>query len=73
MAKRCRHPHGISIKPDGINELMACRPELKEVHQNVTVYVSQCPKCGFVEICWRSQENSEHTILGELGPEPDEY
>lgn len=43
MAKRCQRPPGVVIKPDGIYELIACRPELKEVHKNVTVYVSQCP------------------------------
>ena len=72
MAKRCQHPPGVVIKPDGIHELIACRPELKEVHRNVTVYVSQCPVCGHIDLAWEAQDDSEHIILGELGPEPED-
>lgn len=72
MAKRCRHPNGVTIKPNGIDELLPCRVRLKEIHRNVTVHVSQCPVCGYVDLSWYEQEDSEHEILGELGPEPED-
>lgn len=70
MAKRCRLPAGVTIKPDGVNELDPCLYETKEIHRNVTVLVNQCKKCGHIELQWYAQEDSEHTVYGELGPEP---
>lgn len=72
MAKRCQHPGGITIKPDGIHTLLPCRYDLKEVHRNVTVRVHQCCVCGHIDIDWIPQDDSEHIIYGELGPEPDD-
>lgn len=72
MAKRCRHPEGVTIKPDGVNKLLPCQLDLKEIHRNVTVHVFQCPVCGHVDLSWYEQDDSEHIILGELGPEPED-
>lgn len=72
MAKRCRHPDGVTIKPDGIHDLLPCVLEDKEIHRNVTVYVRQCPVCGHIDLAWEAQDDSEHIILGELGPEPED-
>lgn len=67
--KRCRPPGGITIKPDGINELLPCLMEDKDIHRNVTVTVSQCLMCGHIKISWERQDDTEDEIFGELGPE----
>ncbi len=34
--KRCRFPHGITIKPDGVNELLSCVMEEKKLRYRGT-------------------------------------
>lgn len=69
---RCRFPDGITIKPDGVHPLDPCVYEDKEIHTNVTVYVSQCRKCGHVDIRWERQEDTEDILQEPLGPEPED-
>ena len=69
--KRCRHKGNVTVKPDGVNELIPCVMEDKEIHRNVTVIVRQCPVCGRVDISWNRQEDTEDEIIGELIPEPE--
>ena len=67
MAKhKCQFPDGITIKPDGVNDLDPCVYNLMEEHRNVTVRVYQCPKCGSVDISWVKQDDTESTIFEEL-------
>ena len=54
--KRCSFGEGITIKPDGIHELDPCFYEVIEVHENVTVEVSRCKRCGHVELLWYKTE-----------------
>lgn len=68
---RCRFPQGITIKPDGVNQLDPCTYKVKEIHTNVTVTVSQCEKCGHVDISWERQEETEDIIYEKLGPQPE--
>jgi hypothetical protein len=56
---KCSFPGGITIKPDGVNELDPCEYELTEKYRNVTVEILRCKKCGHVEILWFRQENTE--------------
>lgn len=56
---KCVFSGGISIKPDGVNDLDPCEYELTEKYRNVTVEVLRCKKCGHVEILWHRQENTE--------------
>lgn len=63
---KCRFPGGMVIKPNGVDELTACHFELKQVFQNVTVEVWQCPVCGNVDISWRRQDDTETVIFNEL-------
>lgn len=56
---KCNFPGGITIKPDGVNELDPCEYELIEKYRNVTVEILRCKKCGHVEILWFRQENTE--------------
>lgn len=56
---KCSFPGGITIKPDGVNELDPCEYELIEKYRNVTVEILRCKKCGHVEILWFRQENTE--------------
>ena len=59
MDKKCSFGEGITIKPDGVNELDPCIYEDIEMYTNVTVVVSRCKKCGHIEISWMKQENTE--------------
>ena len=60
---KCEFPKGISIRPDGINELDACHYDLIEKYKNVTVEILKCKKCGHVEVLWRKQDNTEELEL----------
>ena len=60
MDEKCSYPEGISIRPDGVNELDPCIYEVVEIHKNVTVALMQCINCGHEEIVWYSQPDSEH-------------
>ena len=63
---KCQFPDGVTIKPDGVNDLDPCTYDLMEEHRNVTVRVYQCPKCGSVDISWVKQDDTESTIFKEL-------
>lgn len=56
---KCHFPDGISIRPDGKNELDPCLYEEIEKYANVTVTVMRCRRCGHIEVCWERQENTE--------------
>lgn len=60
---KCTLPHGVVIKPDGINDLDPCQYRLTEIHKNVTVEVLRCPNCGAVSIAWLPQEDTEDIYL----------
>lgn len=55
---KCSFGPGIVIKPNGEDELDPCRYELIEKHENVTVEILRCKKCGHVEILWHRQEDT---------------
>ena len=57
--KKCNFGEGVSIKPDGVNELDPCMYEVLEVHENVTVEVLRCKKCGHTEVSWYRPEDGE--------------
>lgn len=59
--KRCSFG-GVSIKPNGVNELDPCVYRRKELHRNVTVEVSQCERCGNINISWYRQEDTVDEI-----------
>jgi len=65
-SKKCSWPDGVVVKPDGRQELDPCKYQLKEVHSNVTVEISQCPVCGAVDISWTRQPNTEDKYIGKL-------
>ena len=56
--KECSFGKGITIKPDGVNELDPCLYEEIETYRNVTVIVSRCVRCGKVDISWVRQEDT---------------
>lgn len=56
---KCSFPDGISVKPDGVNELDPCVYEIIEVYKNVTVTISKCMKCGHIDVSWERQDNTE--------------
>ena len=58
MSKKCSFGD-ITIKPDGINELDPCIYKDIKMYANVTVIVSQCEKCGHIEISWIRQDDTE--------------
>lgn len=63
--KKCEFPDGITIKPDGKNELDPCVYEDVEMYTNVTIVISRCKKCGHVEISWLRQEDTEQLGIGD--------
>lgn len=63
---KCKFPDGVSIKPDGANELDPCFYSLMEVHTNVTVKVYKCIHCGAIDICWERQDNTEDIECDEV-------
>lgn len=56
---KCSFPDGITIKPDGINELDPCIYEEVEVHHNVTVRVLKCRKCDHIELEWERGDSDD--------------
>ena len=56
---KCKFANGITIKPDGTNELDPCVYEDVEIHTNCTVIISKCTKCGNLEISWIKNEGCE--------------
>ena len=66
MDEKCQLPNGLSIRPDGVNELDPCVYRRKEIHRNVTVEISQCERCGHIEISWHRQPDTEDEILKPL-------
>lgn len=59
--KKCRFPDGISIKPDGINELDPCVYETIETMEfskaPIEVSLDRCVNCGYYEITWKVVKN----------------
>ena len=56
---KCSFGDGVTIKPDGENELDPCFYETVETYRNVTVKVLRCTKCGHIELNWYMQDNTE--------------
>lgn len=56
---KCRFPDGLTIKPDGQNELDPCFYDVVEEYRNVTVRVLRCRNCGRIELEWERQDNTE--------------
>lgn len=55
---KCEYPNGMSIKPDGINELDPCIYEEIESYANVTIQILKCKNCGHIEIAWKRQPDT---------------
>ena len=62
---KCQHPRGVTIRPDGVHELDPCVYELVEIHDNVTVHVSKCTKCGAIDISWMRKPETEDVFFEE--------
>ena len=60
---KCAFPDGVSIKPDGVNELDPCIYEDIAIYTKVDVIVSRCVKCGHMEFMWKSTEETEKITL----------
>ena len=69
MDKKCSFGEGITVKPNGVDELDPCKYVVEEEYMNVTVRVLKCRKCGHVEIEWERQQNTQEII--ELCTFPD--
>ena len=64
--ERCSFHGGMTILPDGMNELDPCVYELKEIHRNVDIEICQCKVCGHIEINWFRTPDTEDEVLGDL-------
>ena len=69
MAEKCSFGEGVTVKPNGVDELDPCKYVVDEEYMNVTVRVLKCRNCGHVEIEWERQENTQEII--ELCTFPD--
>ncbi len=56
---KCHFPNGLTVKPDGENELDPCFYDVVEEYRNVTVRVLRCRNCGHIELEWERQDNTE--------------
>ncbi len=56
--EKCKFPDGVTIKPDGVNELDPCRYDEIAEYRNVTVQVWKCHKCGHIEFMWKRQDDT---------------
>lgn len=66
MNKKCEFKDGVSIKPDGINELDPCVYETIEFYTNVNVEIIKCKYCGNIDIRWYRTENTEQIDIEDL-------
>ena len=57
--EKCKFPEGVTIKPNGKDELDACSYQVIEKYRNVTVEVLRCKRCGHMEISWVRQDDTE--------------
>lgn len=64
-SNKCSFGKGISIKPDGQNELDPCVYKEIEKYANVTVTISKCIKCGHIVIEWEKQDDTEEIKVDE--------
>lgn len=55
---KCTFGDGITVKPDGRNELDPCLYQEIEAYKNVTVHVLRCVRCGHIDISWSRQDNT---------------
>lgn len=62
--KKCCFPDGLTIKPNGMDELDPCRYEVVERYRNVTVEIGRCKKCGHTDITWFRQEDTIDDMEG---------
>lgn len=62
---KCKHDNPFSIKLGSEKyEVDACVYEEIERHENVTVTVHKCKKCGHIDISWHRQENTVSKYKG---------
>ncbi|MBR4656556.1 MAG: hypothetical protein IKO68_08335 [Oscillospiraceae bacterium] len=55
---KCQMPEGLTVRPDGVNELDPCLYEEIETIHNCTVHVLKRKRCGHIEIeCERGEDD----------------
>lgn len=62
---KCSFGEGVTIRPDGINDLDPCQYDEVQILKNVTVHVLKCRRCGHVELEWERQPDTEEIIADE--------
>ena len=55
---KCSFGDGITVKPDGANELDPCLYQEIGTYENVTVHILRCVRCGHIEVEWERQDNT---------------
>ena len=56
---KCQWPDGATVKPDGIHELDPCVYVERQSLHNVDIVISECPKCGAIDISWERNDDTE--------------
>lgn len=60
---KCTHPEGVEAVKILGHSLDPCVYREIEKYKNVTVVISQCEKCGNIDISWYRQEDTEEVDL----------
>lgn len=55
---KCDFAPGITIKPNGEDELDPCLYKEVARFRNVTVSIRECQRCGNVDVAWFRQEDT---------------
>lgn len=63
---KCSYGEGVEMKI-GDTPIDPCEYVTVERHENVTVDVIKCVKCGHTEVLWFKQDNTTSEYFGENG------
>ena len=55
---KCSFGDGITVKPDGRNELDPCLYQEIGTYENVSVHILRCVRCGHITVEWERQDNT---------------
>ena len=59
MNHKCSFPDGMTIMPDGKNELDPCIYETEQIFTNCIVEICRCKECGNISWSWRKTEDTQ--------------
>lgn len=70
--KKCEYPEGVDIKFGPIS-IDPCRYEIIEKHQNCTVEIVRCVKCGYTDVRWYINKPEEGDFAPSIVDDLEDY